>query len=270
MAETKVETPDARIDYRVENKIAYITLNRAAKLNAFTLAQTQLLHDTLRRFDRDDEAWVAIVNGAGSAFSSGADVKDRQLQEKPELKLNKGENPIHDNMNHGFLEHTVNWKPVIAAVHGYAIGAGLMFLLECDAAIVADDAKLQVTETARGLWSSLHWAYIASSSGTTFAQDVCMTGRFFSGAEAAAAGMVQKAVDSSQVMSAAEDFAKSLLKNPPLAVRHIVRTRRWYAAKDAADIPILKEGFALSDSEDFVESARAFVERRPAAAFKAR
>lgn len=270
MNEKPAKVPRARINYEVRDKIAHITLNRPEKLNAFTLDQTILLHETFRRFDADDEAWVAIVHGAGRAFSSGADVTDRQLQQGTDRKLTAGEPPIVEHANHGFFERTVNWKPVIAAAHGYAIGAGLMVLLECDAAIVAEDAQLQVTETSRGLWSSLHTRYLWEAAGSAFAMDVSLTGRFFTGAEAAAAGAVTRAVPADQVLQVAEELARDILKNPPLAVRHVVRARRFWMQQAVAEVPALKLGHRLQDSEDFHESARAFVERRSPAPFEAR
>lgn len=263
------DIPNARIDYEVRDHIAYITFNRPERLNSLTLAQLHLLHETFRRFDRDEEAWIAIVSGEGRAFCSGADVKDRQLQTDPALKLTKGENPVHDNSNHGFFDHTINSKPVIVAAHGYAIGAGMLVLLEADFAIVTEDCQLQVTETRRGLYSSLHWLHIANFAGTRFANDVAMTGRMFSGKEAFEQGLVHKAVPAGEHVTAAEELAAQLMENPPLAIRHLVRTRRWYAYKQAIDVPLLKEGLDLVNSEDFHESALAFVEKRPHKPWKA-
>ncbi len=72
--------------YRREGRIAYITFNRPEKLNAFDDDQVRAFRARLVQFDQDEEAWVAILHGEGRAFSSGADVHQRQLRELDELK----------------------------------------------------------------------------------------------------------------------------------------------------------------------------------------
>src|SRR5262249_57303708 len=84
-----------------------------------------------RRADADRDAGVVVIAGAGRAFSSGADVHQRQLRQREELERYGGPQAPGANAA-DLLTHSVNWKPVIAAVHGYAMGLALGLVLECD------------------------------------------------------------------------------------------------------------------------------------------
>src|SRR5499427_10872560 len=81
--------PNALVHYSVENKVATITLNRPEKLNAFSDELVVALDRMLRRFDADPQAFTAIIHGAGRAFSTGADVHQRQLRKREEFELLK-------------------------------------------------------------------------------------------------------------------------------------------------------------------------------------
>ena len=90
---------------------------------------------------------MAIISGAGRTFSSGADVKQRQLRPREEMIRVGG--PARSS-GEG-LGRTVNWKPVVAAVHGYALGAGFGMMQGCDLVVAAEGARSQIREVQRGL-----------------------------------------------------------------------------------------------------------------------
>ena len=87
---------------------------------------------------------------------------------------------------------SVNWKPVIAAVHGYVLGLALGLVLECDLIVAEAGTKFQVTETPRGLSGAKYWALLNFRGGGAFATDVSLTGRFFTAEEAQAAGVIER------------------------------------------------------------------------------
>src|SRR5262249_31438264 len=106
--------------YEKKGPIGYITLNRPAKLNAASDRLVEDVNDALFEFDADADLHVAILSGAGRAFCSGADVQQRQLRSPEEMRRLGG--PAGRRSRENGLGETVNWKPVIAAVHGYALG----------------------------------------------------------------------------------------------------------------------------------------------------
>ena len=106
--------PNELVHYSVENKVATITLNRPEKLNAFSDELVVALDRMLRRFDADPEAYTAIIHGAGRAFSTGADVHQRQLRKREEFERLGGPQGHGAHASDLFV-HSVNWKPVIAA-----------------------------------------------------------------------------------------------------------------------------------------------------------
>ena len=112
---TKFET----VRYEPKGAICHIILNRPEKLNAANDQLVEEVNDALFEFDADPELRVVIISGAGRAFCSGADVRQRQLRTRDELKRLGG--PAGRRSRENGLGDTVNWKPVIAAVHGYAL-----------------------------------------------------------------------------------------------------------------------------------------------------
>jgi enoyl-CoA hydratase/carnithine racemase len=263
------EAAPERILYTCEDHIATLTLNRPDKLNAFDDEQVVRLREVLRRVDADDAAHVALVTGAGRAFSSGADVHQRQLRTREELERYGG--PQAPGANAGdLLTHSVNWKPVIAAVHGYALGLALGFVLECDLIVAEAGTRFQITEVSRGLGGARQWGLMQSRGGGALANEVALTGRFFSAEEALAAGVINRVAPAGQHISVARELAYEILKNPPLSVRATVRTRRWHIEVLGREIAMQMQPWRLYLSEDFTEAARAFAEKRPPGPFKGR
>ena len=258
------------VKYECTDRIATITLNRPEKLNAVNDVMVKEIETSLRRFDMDDDAHIAIICGSGRAYCTGADVRARQMKSKDELTRGGGpEAP--DARSSELLTRSVNWKPVISAVHGYALGLGVGLALDSDLLVAEAGTRFQITETPRGLAGSGKLMNIMSYRGLgSFAAEVTLTGRFFTAEEAHAAGVVDRLAPAGQHMEVARELAFAVIANPPLSVRASVMLRRWEIAdrkKEALRYASLNK---LYLSEDFAEAARAFVEKRPAKPFKAR
>ncbi|MBM3217160.1 MAG: enoyl-CoA hydratase/isomerase family protein [Candidatus Rokubacteria bacterium] len=246
--------------YEKKGPICSIVLNRPEKLNAANDQLVEDVNDALFEFDADEELQVAIISGAGRAFCSGADVKQRQLRTREELKRLGG--PAGRRSRELGLVDTVNWKPVIAAVHGYALGLGYMLTMTCDLVVAAEGTKLQIREVQRGLGGAQHWAATWFWTGDRFANEIALTGRMFTAEEGLQHGMVNRVVPQAELMAAAEELANQILENPPLAVRANVRAMRWFVAEMQRQTKLYTQGRALHLTEDFQESARAFMEKR--------
>ena len=255
--------------YSSENRIATLTLNRPNKLNAFDDDQVIKLRDALRQADGDQAVEVVIITGTGRAFSSGADVHQRQLRKREELERYGG--PQAPGANAGdLLTRSVNWKPIIAAVHGYAMGLALGLALECDLIVAEAGTRFQITEVSRGLGGARHWGLMQLRGGGALANEVALTGRFFTAEEALAAGLINRVAKAGEYLDVAKELARGILDNPPLSVRATVRTRRWYLELISHEITMQTQPLKLHLTEDFHEAARAFVDKRPHAPFKGR
>ena len=248
------------VRYETRGPVCHIILNRPAKLNAATDQLVEEVNDALFEFDADQELRVAILSGAGRAFCSGADVQQRQLRSPEELRRLGG--PAGRRSRDNGLADTVNWKPVIAAVHGYALGLGYSLSQSCDLVVAAEGTRFQIREVQRGLGGAQHWVATWFWTGSRFANEVALTGRMFTAEEALQHGMVNRVVPRAELLPAAEALAGQIIENPPLAVRANVRVMRWFVNEMQRQSRLYTQGRGLHLTEDFRESAAAFVAKR--------
>ena len=251
--------------YERKGRIAYIMFNRPQVLNAVNRQFEDDLHEALLEFDTDDEAWVGIIHGAGRAFCAGADIKQRFVAMTPQesARRERGPNP------EGYLGRTINWKPVIAAVHGYALGAGIVIAVESDMIVASEDAKFGITETRRGLAGGRIWAKVNAFMPSKIASEMVITGEPVEAAELYRLGLINRLVPNGFHLSAAEALAEKVLKAPPLATRVGVKLTRRQWVQTGADADMQTLPLKLHMSEDFKEASQAFVEKR-APEYKAR
>lgn len=266
MTDTKSST---LVSYERDGGIVTLTLDRPEKLNAFSDELVGALSDALHRFDMDDEAQIAILNGRGRAFSTGADVKQRQLRSREEF-LRLGGPQGRGTHSADLLTKAVNWKPVVAAAHGYVLGLSVGIVLECDLIVAEEGTRFQITETSRGLGAGRYWGLMHFRGGGAFTMEAALTGRFFTAEEALAANLINRVAPKGTYLEVARELAGEVLKNPPLSVRSTVRTRRWYMDRMSREIMHQTAPERLYLSEDFQEAARAFAEKRKPGKFRGR
>jgi enoyl-CoA hydratase/carnithine racemase len=254
------------VEYNVTDGIAEITLNRPRVLNAMNDESVLALRQVLLRLDDDEQARVAVVHGRGRAFCSGADVHQRFLRTREELE--RLGNPQARGAHIGqTLFGMTNWKPVICAVHGYVLGAGLHFALQADMIVAEAGTKFQVTEVPRGLDGGAFWQLMTWMGAGAFATEVTVTGRFFTAEEAVTHGILTEVTPAGDYLTQARGLARTLADNPPLAVRELVRVRR--AAIQRIELEHEAVGArGLHLTADFRESSRAFAEKRKPGPFR--
>jgi enoyl-CoA hydratase/carnithine racemase len=213
------------VTYETSEGIAHIAFDRREKHNALRDEDLEALSVAVQRLDSDDEANIAILSGNGRSFSSGGD-----LQARLQKSMEEGSTSGRVNEREAFLE-CENWKPIIAAVHGYCLGHALATALLCDHLVADRTAMFQVTETKVGLAMP---SLLPLLGHPAFANDVAMTGRMFSAEEAWNGGMLTRLVDEGDHLSAAEGLARQILENPQTPVRQFVRVRRLVIVQDTA------------------------------------
>jgi enoyl-CoA hydratase/carnithine racemase len=242
------------VEYRREGRIAIITLNRPEVLNAINDDMGKELDQLFLNFRDDPDLWVAVLCGAGKAFCTGADIKKRGAGV---LGRQTGLEDV------GRPDQI--WKPFIAAIQGYCLGAGLEIALTCDLRIAAEDARFGQPEVNVGV--------IPGAGGTqrlprfiprAKAADMILMGQQMDAEEAYRIGLVNKAVPRDLLLSTAMQWAETIAQAGPLQVR---------LAKEAImrgyNVP-LEEGLRIerelqnraAATEDFKEAGRAFQEKR--------
>ena len=227
------------------------------------------LGEALRRFDADPDANVAVLCGNGRAFSSGADVNQRQLRPREELERLGGPQ-AHGAKAGELFTHSVNWKPVITAVHGYVLGLAVGIMLDSDLTVAEAGTQMQVTEVSRGLGGARYWATMQFRNAAAFGTELTLTGRYFSAEEAFEHGLVNRLAEPGTGLDVALELAAEVNANPPLSVRSSVRMRRWRLKQAMEEADMLQAPMRLYLTEDFAEAARARSERRDPHPFQGR
>ena len=193
------------ISYNTEGRIATITLDRPARLNAISMGMPRQLCHAVERANRDDSVHVIILTGAGRAFCSGYDLIDfaETEGEQPGSQLGGGEgeggawDPMTDfyGMNQNtqdFMSLWRSYKPTIARIHGPAVAGGSDIALCCDMAIMADEAVIGYPPArVWGCPTTAMWVY---RLGVEKAKRMLFTGDLVSGKEAADMGLVLESV----------------------------------------------------------------------------
>ncbi len=200
--------------------IATLRLNRPDRLNAVSHAVYSALTESLETMAEDAEVRAIIVTGTGRAFCAGADlVAHGEDDPGPEVRRAYVEAGQRANR----LLQTIR-KPVVAAVNGHAIGAGIELALSCDLIVVAREAKLRLPELALGTFVGGGTTYtLPHRVGATKARELILLGDFFSGEEALAIGLANRAVPASEVVEVAGQLATELGKCAPRSFAHAKR-----------------------------------------------
>jgi enoyl-CoA hydratase/carnithine racemase len=208
--------------FEVSERIATLTLNQPAKLNAFTDA---MLAELIKRIDeceaRDDIA-VVILTGAGRGFCSGGDVSAMGAD---------ADNSPHVTKRHvwdviqAFPKRLARFdKPIIAAVNGVATGGGMDLALACDFRIAAGSARFAETYASIGLLPGGGGAwYLPRLVGRGMAMELLLSGEFIDAEEALRIGLVNHVWPDSELMSRTRELAARIAAKPPLSVRLIKR-----------------------------------------------
>ncbi|MBN1613113.1 MAG: enoyl-CoA hydratase/isomerase family protein, partial [Deltaproteobacteria bacterium] len=192
----------------VEEGIALITLNRPDQGNAYTPLMKEQLDGFFRQCSDDDTVRVIVVTGAGRAFCVGADLASGGASF--DVDSVAGGEPGRDAHFFGYQSK----KPIIGALNGHTVGIGLTTALTWDFLFVAQEAKLAFPFVRRGIGPEMGSTYLLPRLvGLRRAIDLMLTGRTFSGAEAAAYGIALEALPADQVLSRAMEMAREIRDN---------------------------------------------------------
>ena len=245
--------------YEVQDNIALITLNRPDALNAINRQLRQELAEAIVRFDGDDAARVGIITGAGRAFCAGRDLKERAGDNAAGRQARAGDSMQPDRP----YMWPSTWKPLIAAINGFALAGGWSIAQLCDLRIAASDAQLGITETK---WSLLppFATILPKQIGLAATLELCLTAQPISAQRAYEIGFVNKVAPAAEVLAEARAMAQQIAENAPLAVQYFKELAYRGLNMSTSDISALtyRAYDQLLATEDAKEGPRAFAEKR--------
>ncbi len=231
-----MELQDLR--YELDGELAILTLDRPDARNAYSEAMVESLVQALDRAEADAAVRGIVLTGAGSAFHAGGDLK--RMQEHSGM-FEGGPVALRRQYIEGIQRVPRRLaacdKPVVAAINGAAIGAGLDLACMCDLRVAARGVKLGSTFVKVGLVPGDGGAYfLARTIGFSRALELVLTGRLVDSDEALAIGLVHAVVEPDQVVAAAKARARLVAANAPLAVSLTKRAayRSWDLDMDTA------------------------------------
>lgn len=256
-----MEQDSPLIVQRPEARIEILKLNRPDRLNAVSFPLYSALHRELGRIARDRSIRAVIITGEGRGFSVGADLKAH----------GEGQAGVEEKKRYVWTGQQVYLaiqtlpQPVVAAVNGHAIGAGIELALSCDLIVVSEDAKLRLPEIGLGTFIGGGTVYtLASRVGLGRAKEIVMLGDFFRATDEIARGMFNRVVPGDEVMSVALDLARQLCSKAPISLR-LAKEVLTAAQRLEYDDALKLEGDALIQcmgTEDWLEGIQAFHDKR--------
>lgn len=256
------------IRYEKFGAVRLITIDRPARMNSLDFEANDSLVEAWREFDRDDEAFVAVVTGAGdTAFCAGADLKtytmDFARRPAPEFRQRFTNGP-------GFGGITRNldvFKPIVAAVNGYAISGGFELALACDLRFCSPNAEFALQDAK--------WGFHACDGGLIrlpqivgmgHAMEIILSGDRVNAEHAYRIGLVNRVVPQPELLQFSLDYAQMLARRSPLSHRfakEVVKRSVGMHMDEALRLES-RSFYDVGLTEDLAEGTTAFRERREA------
>jgi enoyl-CoA hydratase len=236
--------------------VLVITLNRPEARNAVNQALAEGVAEALDELDGDDDLRVGVLTGAGGSFCAGMDLK----------AFLSGEVPIIEGRGLAGLTERPPRKPLVAAVEGWALAGGFEIMLACDVAVASRTARFGVPEVKRALVAGAGAALrLPERVPLPIALELLLTGEPIDAARAYELGLVNRLTDEGGALDGALELAGTIAANGPLAVevtRQIARSARDWSSEEAwqKQDELMRPVFT---SEDAIEGATAFAEKRP-------
>jgi enoyl-CoA hydratase/3-hydroxyacyl-CoA dehydrogenase len=264
MSEETMSYETIRVEQQ-SNELGHIVLNRPEKMNTFSFTMAEELKSALSEFESDSQTRAIVITGEGQAFSAGADVGDDDDagDDEAESTTRSGvEGSRHGQAIFGkFRESPL---PIIAAVNGFALGAGMEFTMCADLRVAAESAEFGLPEHNLGLlpgWGGS--ARLQHLVGESTAKYIIFSAKRFSAEQMQEWEYVHEVYSDDNFEEQAMEFAQSIAEGPPIAQRYTKRA--IHAAAESIDAGLEVEANALGhllDTEDLKEGMAAFSEGR--------
>jgi len=237
-----------------EGRVAQLTLNRPEKRNALNIAVCRELIAGFDRAEADPGVGAILVSGNGLAFCAGMDLAEVLSADQDELMA------LHEQL---FTVIDRARKPIVAAVQGPALAAGMGLAANTHVVVAGSDARFGLTEIRIGLWPAVVFRAVVRAIGERRATELSISGRFMNAEEALSAGLATEIAEDPKAR--AMEIAAQLASFSPVAMatglEHVARTRGLAWSDAAAVNKELRD--RMMASHDFREGVNAFLEKRP-------
>jgi enoyl-CoA hydratase/carnithine racemase len=252
-----------------EPGVRVITLNRPEKMNAYNRRMGMEIRHAIGAADLEDDVRAIVVTGAGRAFCAGADLSpdagsfgSGTAEQKEEETRFTRELTLPDAKPYWEMN-----TPIIGAINGAAVGAGLTIPLQFDIRVVAEDAKLALSFNRRGVLPELNSPILVPQMvGMARGLDLLITGRTFLGRQAADWGLASEALPAAEVLPRALEIARDIAENTAPVSVAILKRLAWEGLNGGAFAAAQARNHALFDwvtkQLDAREGPRAFMEKR--------
>jgi enoyl-CoA hydratase/carnithine racemase len=272
-----------QILYNVDDAVAWVTLNRPTRLNAWTSVMECEVRSALQKAERDDAVRVIVLTGAGRGFCSGADVQGmaemfagaagRTISEI--VREHQDRNPVpkchgaRSDFQRRYTYFPSIKKPIIGAINGPTAGLGLVIALYCDVRMASSEATFTTAFAKRGLIAEYGIAWMLSRlCGHAAALDLLLSARLVNAQEAMALRMVNRVIPhesfEQEVRAYAADLAHTVSPRSLRVMKRQVYESLFQTLCESNEVADM-EMFKSFDSEDFQEGVRHFLEKRKAA-----
>ena len=246
-----------------EDHLLIVTLNRPERMNALHPPAHQELNKVFNDFQDDPDQWVALVTGAGErAFSAGNDLKYQAEHGSKTVRAGM------EGVNGGFAGLTKRYdcfKPIVAAVNGFALGGGFEIVMSCDLVIASEKATFGLPEPRVGLMAGAGGVHrLPRRIPHHQAMGMMLTGRHISAEEASRLGIVNEVVAPEDLLPAAKRWIAQILECSPLSIRATKEAamQGLHMSVESAMGTAFPRTVEMAQSEDYVEGPRAFAEKR--------
>jgi 2-(1,2-epoxy-1,2-dihydrophenyl)acetyl-CoA isomerase len=261
--ETPTEAPILLSERR--DGLLVLTLNRPERLNALSPELHEALDAALEAASHDPEVRAVVLTGAGRAFCSGGDLSGDRTRPRPKGLEGRADHALRNSLASRLLHDMP--KPTLALMNGPTAGAGLALALACDLRLTVKDAVITTAFAPNGLSGDMGVSYfIAKLCGPAKARELMWLSEKLDGAEALAAGLVNRVYDDAPtLMAEGMAIARRLATGPALAYRYI-KQNLMLAESENLEQVLRAEAFAMArsgGSEDVKEAALARREKRP-------
>lgn len=242
----------------IEQKIALVTINRPASLNALNSQTISELSACFSELENNPDCRVIILTGSGEkSFVAGADIKEFSdfNAEKGYALAKNGQQTLFDKIE--YLK-----KPVIAAVNGFALGGGLELAMSCHIRYASDNAKLGLPEVTLGLIPGYGGTQrLPQLVGKGMANEMIFSAKMISAQRALEIGLLNEVVPQTDLLSACMELAKQISRNSPMAIEKAIEAVNLAGSAGGFEQEMKNFG-ALFDLEDKQEGVAAFLEKR--------